>query len=335
MIITHVNSRFSPDGSSVSYILRNTDHVYHMEMDLYKSGNVLFSTRGALQTTDGTTRDIVLGSSTEFGLADGIGKSARFNYLHGFHHINKYTILAADRDNNCIRKLSRNQQSKVTGSIGLCSDKGGYKDGYSSKAKFSKPAEIISDSQDPYHVFITDNSAIRYLDFHLQHVSTFVQDKEQNFQPRGITQDSTSGDLYVTSTEHNVFYVNYKSKTLSLLAGKKSKYTFKDGNFGKALFWYPHEILIIDHGRKLVVVNQDGPGLRLLDLQTTTTSTLCDTEFKSFPGKSTQPTSEKWKHCGGVNGQRSIGYSLLKYGTKLLIGGEFDILAVTGKPSKD
>lgn len=300
-----------------------------MEMDLYKPGNILFSTRSALKTTDGKTEEIILGSDTEYGFADGIGKSVRFNQLYGFHQISNYTILGVDRDNNCIRKLDRKLKPRVARSIGLCPNTIGLQDGNLSTARFNRPIEIIADNQVPNHYLITEERrAIRHLDLQGRYVSTFLLTRG-HFEPWGIAQDGTSGNLYLTSFSSNVFFVNYKSKVVSLLTG--SEYAFKDGNFASAMFWYPREIIIFENGTKLIIVDQNGPGLRLLDLQTNTTSTFCDKAFESFKVKSTRPDDNEWNRCGEIRGNRLRGYSLLKYGDKLLVGGDSRVLAIGGK----
>lgn len=271
-----------------------------------------------------------MGSTTQYGHANGVGTKVRFDHLYGFHQIGTATILAIDQENNCIRELGR-IQNRVHASIGLCSKTRGFKDGYPTQARFSSPAEIIADNQAPHQFLITDpgNSAIRSLNLQGRYVSTFLQDKWSGFRPSGITQNSVSGDLYLTYTEQGrIFHINYKTKTLSLLTG--SIYGFMDGNFASALFWYPGEIMIIDQGRKLVVVDRKGPGLRLLDLQTNTTSTFCDKGFTTYQINGTDPAEAQFDRCESIRGTMTRGYSLLKNGNQLLIGGGYHIRAITG-----
>lgn len=214
----------------------------------------------------------------------------------------------------------------VTESVGICSDRKGYRNGPSSQAEFSGPNEIIADNQLAGHYLITDegNSAIRHFDIKSQNVSTFLHG---SIQPRGISQESVSGDIYLTSGKYSVFYINYKSRTLSLLTG--SQYGHMDGKFSSALFYWPREIMIINHGKQLVVIDEYGPGLRLLDLETNETSTFCDKEFEAFYIRSDHPDADKWKRCDRTNGN-----SLLKYGDKLLVGAGSNIITISGKQTK-
>lgn len=300
-----------------------------MEMDLQIPGNVLFSTRTSLLTTDGTTTQLVFGSSNEPGYANGNAKSARFDYLIGFHQASPSFIIGVDLGNNCLRQLDRSQNN-VKESIGICSNVKDNRNGKYSEAKFNHPSAIIADSRAKGNFLITDegNEALRILDIKRQYVSTFIKDKRNldAFRPRDLTQESVSGDLYVTSQRNNIFYVNYNSKTLTLLAG--SAYAHIDGLLGSSMFWWPREIMLINDGKQLVVVDQYGPGLRLLDLQTNRTSTFCDKKFEQFDVKSTHPDGDKWKSC-----DRTSGYSLLNYGDKLLVGRGRGIIAISGKLS--
>ena len=64
--------------------LQTESYVYHLQKDLYIPGNILFSDRYAMKTTDGSSTSLIAGSATQNGYVQGVGSHARFSFIPSF-----------------------------------------------------------------------------------------------------------------------------------------------------------------------------------------------------------------------------------------------------------
>ena len=55
------------EGSTAVTYTNTSDHVYHMEPDSYQPGNIIYTDKHSLKTTDGETTAIVAGHPTQSG----------------------------------------------------------------------------------------------------------------------------------------------------------------------------------------------------------------------------------------------------------------------------
>ena len=85
--------------------ITNQTHVYHMEMDLYKPGFIVYSDKNSLQTTRGFETFDIIGSKTGYRESD--GKKAKFNWIHGFIELTAQRIVVVDTGNHCLRSVDR------------------------------------------------------------------------------------------------------------------------------------------------------------------------------------------------------------------------------------
>ena len=114
-----------------------------------------------------------------------------------------------------------------------------------------------------------------------QSVSVFHRDTSNLDQPRGITQHPVSGDFYITRYDYRVWKVTYSGKSVSLVAG--SSYGFRDCDFNTAYFYHPYELIFIADN-KLLLADQSNHRLRILNLNTLHTSSVCTGRYSHIDG---------------------------------------------------
>ena len=162
----------------------------------------------------------------------------------------------------------------------------GYVTG-TSAARFHYAYSIISDIKRPGMLLVTDsyNDAVRHvntLSSSAPHsVSNFYQSTSHLLYPRGITQHHVSGDLYITTT-YEVWKVTYSSKSTSKFAGALS-HSFRDCDFSTSYLNYPREIIFIADN-KLLLADTDNQRLRVLNQQTSHTSSVCTGSYGHIDG---------------------------------------------------
>lgn len=248
--------------------------VYHMEMDEYIDGSILFSDPVSLTTTDGNTSQIVAGGLLGRAYREGVGKAATFYGISGFHQVSSRKVIVADMSNHCLRLVDRltGQTSPFSGSC----TKGGYADG--SQGLFNRPYSIISDNGSQGKLLVTDhnNRAVRQVDINTRVVSTFYGSMRLLNDLAGITQEISSSDLYLmTSTA--LYQLHYQTKQLKLIAGSPitNQIGYRDGDFSVSLFNSAREILLIENGKKILVADANNGRLRVVDKESATTYSIC------------------------------------------------------------
>lgn len=285
-----------------------------MELDQFIPGNILFADGNSIKTTDGTHTDIVVGSSQTSGYIEGIEAKARFNMITGFSQVTNSAVVVADYKNHCLRLVNR-KSYKTSVYAGKCTE-AGYKDGDS--ALFYRPASIIVDMMRQLQTLIVCdryNNALRLVDVVTREVGTFMRSDETLYHPIGLTQDFSSGDLFIT-THHAVYKLAYENKSLKLVAGSKSQ-GYRDGYLRAALFSYPRELMII-HGNKFLVADQDNNRLRVIDVNMNRISSICSGTEANTHGD--------FSSCE-LNQPRS----LLISGSTLFVGGYYRIRRIRGE----
>lgn len=196
--------------------IRTEDVVYHMDRDQYIEGNLLFSDLHSLKTTDGRTTQIIAGDDLiNGGYREASGRKARFRYITAFCQISKTTVVVNDNGNHCLRLIDRPSGQTRTLS-GSCT-RAGYKDGIN--ALYEWPRSVIIDNQDKGKMLATDekNKAVRHVDISTGAATTFFVDRTVNFL-LGITQEVSSGDLYLSSYS-DIYTLSYQNKVLTHIAG--------------------------------------------------------------------------------------------------------------------
>ena len=283
-------------------------YVFHIEPDQYIPGNILFSDRYALKTTDGTTTSLIAGSSSA-GYSTSSGSSARFNDMTGFHQITATRVFLVDSNNHCMRMLDRISNASYVSYAGYCCSRG-YAEG-TSRARFYYPSSAIADKKAIGRLLITDrnNHAVRLVNTNYasgyQYVTTFYRSTNSLQYPTGITQEYASGDLFITTHSHYVYKLAYSSKALTILSGTGSG-GFQDGFSCQTRFSYPYEPLLIGR-HTLLIADSSNYRLRVLDLNSLTTGSLCSGTGGTVDGNLTACSTYYPRSLAVVNDSLFIG----------------------------
>ena len=243
-----------------------------MELDLYQPGNIIYTDKYSLKTTDGVTAAIIAGHPTQGGYKDANGENARFQSITGFIGITAKILIAVDCYNDCLRRIRRDTGLTTTFS-GVCTSYG-YQDG--KQVKFKYPYSIIRDNQNRNQLLVTDwyNNAIRTVAVSDGSVGTLTKSNTL-WRPRSLIQN-TAGDIFVT-TYRAVFRIRYTEKTINLIAGSPTTTGYRDSSLLNSLFNNPHELIFIQTN-KLLIADDGNNKLRILDLDKhkVTTLNLCN-----------------------------------------------------------
>ena len=78
-----------------------------MEFDEFIPGNILYTDRFSMKTTDGVSTQLVAGNPATGGFRDGKGLFARFRTIRGFTQISKTVVVLTDYDSSCLRQIDR------------------------------------------------------------------------------------------------------------------------------------------------------------------------------------------------------------------------------------
>lgn len=247
--------------------------------------------------------------------------------IRGFCQLSSEVVIVTDPKSNCLKLVDRKHGLSYP-YAGSCANRlKGLVDGPSMLALFDFPISVLVDQRDKNSLFITDqrNYAIRHIDLPSRFVSTWVKTRDLIF-PRGIVQDSSTGDVYVT-TSHSVCRVVYHDKSLFCFAGDR-KFGYIDGVLGASRFYNMYGIALINKGNAIMVVDGANSLLRLLDLETQLTSSICTTLKEAQPEKAAQSG-----HIDGdfQNCMLFAPYSLLSSGDSLYIGEYQSIRQIKGE----
>ena len=265
------NISFQPsriEKSTPTSIISASVLVYHMELDLYRPGYLVYTDRDALMTSDGTTTHLIAGSFSQNGYREGVGAEARFNTIIGFVQISEKLIIVADHWNRCLRLIDRttNNTSEFSGQCGGS----GYEDGRPGRFKLLESA--VLDKRDKNQLLILDpnNLAVRTENVRSRVVDTFVESDSLQYIRR-ITQEEKSGDLYVTA-KNSVYRIIYINRTVSLISGNDNGY-YRDSTLLDSQFNSPNELIFIAF-KTLLVAERNNNNLRLLDIYSDKVTTL-------------------------------------------------------------
>ena len=253
------------DFISTSYL------VYHMELDRYRPGFIVYTHKYTLMTSDGTTTYLIAGNSAQGGYREGVGADARFYRITGFAQITEKLVVVADVNNHCMRRIDRATNNTSVFS-GQCKSQG-YQDGR--PGQFFYPWSVVMDKRDKNQLLITDsrNKAVRTVDVESQAVGKFSQSASLN-NIMGITQEEKSGDLYVTAY-HAIYKITYIQKTLSLISGSpgRNSHGYRDSTLLDSQFRYPAGLIFITP-HTLLVADFWNYKLRLVDMKSDKVTTL-------------------------------------------------------------
>ena len=252
------------------YHITTESWVRYKAEDEFVPGNLLFVDQNALRTTDGTTTSPIAGLSESAGYIEGVGANARFSYIRSFIQLSRSHVILTDYGNHCVRCVDRttNETSTYTGN---CTNRGN-RDGVN--ALFYRPASILVDLMNFQQLIISEfnSRSLKTINTACKNVSIFYRDITHRYHLNHLLQDAETGNIHVTFS-HSVGLYNYQSRTFSIITGSTSS-GFVDGEFSQLRFDYPRGLAFLSRSTVLVA-DQNNHKLRVLDLRSNTSSSIC------------------------------------------------------------
>lgn len=259
----------SIDDPVLSYA-RTTGLVTHMAFDSFIPGNILYADVERLFSTSGRRTNSIVGQSFSLTLyREGIGNNAAFLTISGFYQLSESQVIVVDYGNECLRLVDRLTR-RTSRWAGQCT-RGGNRDGSSSTAQFQDPWGIIPDIINASKLIITSGNALRMVDISTQNVQTLVTSAALR-EPKGLVQEHDSGDIYV-SIKYGVARYDYSARTVIRIAGGVNGAS--DGSLLSASFKRPKGIVFVPQENLLILADDYNNKLRVLNLNTNTTSSIC------------------------------------------------------------
>ena len=235
-------------------ILQTSHAVSHIENDLYLPGNLLFADGGALKTSLYGETWTVAGFFAHDGYVEGVWQAARFSWITGFIQLSASKVLVVDKWNHCLRVVNRITNSTSNFAGGCPSS--GYIDGCS--ALFSFPVSVIHNQKNSGQFLVTDsaNFAVRTLNVTTAEVGTLFTHNPHMYA--GICQDSTTGNIFLTTFDGLAKYDYKTTKVTTILSSAET--TIMNGlrlsNPGELLFVCNESLLIADtDNERLFAIN--------------------------------------------------------------------------------
>ena len=287
--------------------------AYDIAEDEFIPGNLLFADSRSLKTTDGTTTSHIAGAiSKSYGYIDGVGANARFFLIISMIQLSISYVIVADYHNHCLRSVDRTTNLTSTYS-GNCTNRGD-RDGVD--ALFTRPRSIILDLMNSQQLIISEyhSGSLKTVNIVRKHVSTMYR---SSYSLRNLLQDPSTGNIYV-AFEQGLGLYDYQGNTFSIITGSRTT-GFEDGEFSQLRFFYPQGLVFLSRST-LLVVDHFNDRLRVLDLTTNTSSSICS----GVRGHSDGDLSS----C-----QLDRPWSLLKVNDTVYVGQSRDIRSIQGKYS--
>ena len=235
------------------------DNVYHMEMDQFKPGFIVYSDENSLKTSRGFETYDIVGSRTN-GYREGIGGQAKFNGIYGFVQILADLIVVVDNGNDCLRLVDRTTRRSMA-YIGRCVKYGGFVDG--KDGRFNYPWSIIRNKKNRDQLLLADTYAVRIVNIHTQEILPFVKSSDKLMGIRYLVQDDV-GDLFVT-VGNQIFKISYALRSITHIAGGRSGY--EDATLRSSRFSQPRGLLLVGKDT-LLVADHSNREVRVLNLRT-------------------------------------------------------------------
>lgn len=222
------------------------------------------------------------GSAGVFGIADGIGTSARFSLVYGVALDASGNLYVADTSYNTIRKI--NAGGAVTTLAGLPGASGNA-DGTGSSARFNSPTAIAVDSTGSLYVVDTNNHTIRKIT-PAGAVSTLagspgligsadgIGSSARFNSPNAIAVDA-NGNVYVADTNNHTIRKITAGGTVTTLAGVAGAGGYADGTGSAARFNLPYGITATPAGA-LYVADTYNQRIRKITADATVTTVAGD-----------------------------------------------------------
>ena len=256
---------------------RAESSVLHLEVDKRTPQNLLLADNHSLKTTNEKYTTLIVGSALSDGYREGYGNLARFSHISGFYQMNTTHVLVADHTNDCLRIIDRIRRT-TSQFLGNCNHRevlGSHVDG--AQPRFFRPMSLLNYRNNGKWLFLSEagNQAIRQVYLESKYVYTLIR-SEKYGELRNMAEDPHLERLYVSS-DYQILQVNMNQgyTTITALAGSPSTNGLRDGSFAETQFLSPRGIAVTRDSKLVVADNAQKGRLRLLDLYTLTTASLC------------------------------------------------------------
>lgn len=201
---------------------------------------LLFSSGGALESTDGVNTSTLAGSALSDGFVDGFSIEASFGHIIGFVQFNETTIFAVDKRNACIWMIDR-ASLQISQFVGQCGTRG-YADGM--EALFDLPTSIVKHIRLPNLLLVSDKlgiGSVRQVNVVTRATSTIIPQSVGLKEPTALAFDlHAPSDELVISNQHYIGRYNFDTKQFTLVAGASSSGYF-NGYIDSARFYHPRD----------------------------------------------------------------------------------------------
>ena len=140
-------------------------------------------------------------------------------------------------------------------------------------ALFYRPISIIQDVKNNTQLLIADFylGSLKKIILAEKHVSTIYNDS--SYRQSSLLQDPSTGIIYVTFN-HGLGLFDYESLYFTVIAGSSSQSGFEDGALSQIRFHSPREVAFLCP-HKLLIADSSNHRLRVLDLLTNSSSSIC------------------------------------------------------------
>lgn len=242
-----------------------------LQRDLFVPGNILHIYAHSINTLNPQTGQsyVVAGDTANRGYTEGRGPEARFKYPSGLYQINQTHVLVLDRNNFCIRLLSREDNSTSTVVGGTY----GYLDGPFLEARLTYMEDI---TQLPFtnssELAFTDPDwkSIRKLNLHTEQVSTIARVAQR---PLSLTVDPCKEILYFTF-HGGLGKITIQSVEVEYLTPFDGEKGLIDGPLSSAKFSSHPRSLTFLTNHIILIADYDNEVLRVVDLLNNSVSTI-------------------------------------------------------------
>lgn len=260
----------------VNLLHKTVRNVWHMEVDEFTQGNVVYSVERQLRSVSipDANSTVIAGSISQRGHREGTGEQALFRNITSFTQLDNSTMLVVDSGNYCLRYVDRHTDNTST-AVGMCGSQAesDIDANFTSTRFLSKPESLTKRSDSLILLTLADSFSIKQINLTDSSVSIIISIPSTFALPIRITIAPQMCDIAYITTKVNILRANLKTGQVSSLNPSRQSGE-SDGPLSLATFKSLHgvEVLGID---TLVIADTGNGVLRVIDLNYNTTSAVC------------------------------------------------------------
>lgn len=264
--------------------------------DLYNVGNYIFADSNSVKTTDGTTVLNMAGSPHVRDYIDGAGEDARFDTITSLLQLNRTHVIVSDTLNYCLRVLDM-ASTNVSVYAGTCTQKGDV-DGYLTAALFSRNRRIVRGHGESRNViFVADAGAgsIKAIDLTTNLVST-VSGTVQLRKVASLVVNTVAGDsilAFHTKFIKKLTVFPEHSRSVETIFNRTHRAETIDGVLNTSVFVRIDSVIQIGQAVYLLSDTNGTAGIRVIDLETKTVSSICSNNSRFVSGSISECSLEE------------------------------------------